>query len=66
MADIFENIPTSEDVTKVLYSIWLEEVESPKYDEVFEYTGKDSQFNNGYDEVYEARLENLKQIASAS
>jgi hypothetical protein len=58
-----ENIPTREEVTKVLFSIWETAVMLEEYDEVFEYTGEDSQFNNGYDEVYEERLRQQRIIA---
>ena len=41
MQDNVENIPSTELVTKIVGALWIEEVQSPKYDYIFDYTGRD-------------------------
>jgi len=40
----------------LLYKNWIDNNKFESYKKGFEFTGKDNQFNNGYDEVYEERI----------
>jgi hypothetical protein len=53
-------IPTNEQIREVLSHLWIDAVCDEKYDYIFDYTGSNSQFNNGYDEIYEERLNSIK------
>jgi hypothetical protein len=53
-------VPTNDEIRDILVPLWIEAVLEPKYDHVFDYTGGNSEFNNGYDDIYAKRLAAIK------
>jgi hypothetical protein len=48
--------PTDVQIRQILKPLWGQAVLDKQYNHIFDYTGSNSQFNNGYDEIYERRL----------
>ena len=57
-----KNITVREAVTSKLREVWLDKANAPQYDHVFHFTGKDSPFNNGFDDIYKNRLEKQREL----